>query len=239
MTKIDKLRDLVDKSKRIVFFGGAGVSTESGIPDFRSSNGYYNRKSQQQMPLETVLSLGFFQEHPEIFYDYYMTHLVHEGVMPNRAHEALAKLEERGKLKAVITQNIDGLHQKAGSKYVLELHGTMYKNTCTKCHARYTLKEVRISYLCQKCGGVIKPDVILYDEPLDDLVYSSAIAEIASSDLLIIGGTSLVVYPAAYLIEYFRGKNLVLINRDETPKDHLADLVFREPIGKVLSSIFS
>lgn len=242
-----KLSELIKKSKRIVFFGGAGVSTESGIPDFRSENGLYQAQTKYGHSPEEMLSHSFFTSDTETFYDYYKNNLIYPEVQPNKAHYALAKLEEQGKLKAIVTQNIDGLHQLAGSKKVYELHGSVLRNHCTRCHTffcrEYIIKEESSSPekypgsnipRCIKCGGIIKPDVVLYEEPLDQDVMQGAIDAIASADLLIVGGTSLVVYPAAGLINYFRGNNLVLINKSETPYDSRATLVIHDSIGEVL-----
>ena len=227
-------------SSNIVFFGGAGVSTESGVPDFRSKDGLYNQ--QYDYPPETILSHTFFMRMPEEFYRFYKSKILMDGkkVLPNRAHLALAKLEREGKLRAVITQNIDGLHQDAGSREVLEVHGSSRRNHCMKCGAFYTEKDVldmlsreKVPH-CPKCGGVIKPDVVLYEESLDMSVMEKALRYIAAADMLIIGGTSLVVYPAAGLIDYYRGHKLVLINESVTSRDGQADLVISDSIGKVL-----
>jgi len=241
------LKELIKKSKRIVFFGGAGVSTESDIPDFRSENGLYHARTKYGHSPEEMLSHSFFVNHTETFYDYYKNNMLYPAVKPNKAHYALARLEERGKLKAIVTQNIDGLHQLAGSKKVFELHGSVLRNYCTRCHtfycSEYILKpescnpaEYPGSHIprCIKCGGIIKPDVVLYEEPLDQEVMEGAIDAISNADMLIVGGTSLVVYPAAGLINYFHGNNLVLINKSETPYDQQADLVIHDAIGEVL-----
>jgi len=242
-----RVKELIDKSKRIVFFGGAGVSTESGIPDFRSENGLYNAQVNYGYTPEHMLSRTFFMNNTETFFDYYKKNMIYPDVKPNKAHVALAKLEEQGKLTAVVTQNIDGLHQMAGSKKVYELHGSVLRNYCMRCNAFYD-----ISYImnldncrteenpnsqvpkCSECGGIIKPDVVLYEEPLDHDVMEGAIDAISNSDLLIVGGTSLVVYPASGLINYFRGDNLVLINKSKTQYDQRADLVINDAIGEVL-----
>lgn len=237
MNKIGELREIIKESNNIVFFGGAGVSTESNIPDFRSSQGLYNAKSDYGYSPEDMLSINFFLKKTSIFYDYYRKNILHTEAEPNDAHLALAKLESMGKLKAVITQNIDGLHQKAGSKEVLELHGTVYKHFCMDCQASYPLMDVVSSAgipKCNICGGIIRPDVVLYGEALDNNVISRSIDYIERADTLIIGGTSLVVYPAAGLITYFRGKNLILINKESTPYDRKANLVINDSIGKVL-----
>lgn len=238
----DILQHFVDKSKRIVFFGGAGVSTESGIPDFRSVDGLYNQ--QWKYPPEQIISASFFHANPKEFYRFYRAKLLLKGVEPNAAHYKLAELEQKGKLTAVVTQNIDGLHQKAGSKNVYELHGSVLRNYCMECHEFYDEKIIEESENsedtlphCKKCGGLVKPDVVLYEEGLDDSVIEKSISAIRSADMLIIGGTSLTVYPAAGLINYFRGENLVLINKSETPQDSAATLAIHEPIGQVLSKI--
>ena len=234
MDRISTLRSWIEESSRIVFFGGAGVSTESGIPDFRSVDGLYHQKFDY--PPETILSHSFFRSHPEEFYRFYKEKMLVLDVEPNRAHKALAALEQQGKLSAVVTQNIDGLHQKAGSKQVFELHGSIHRNYCQKCRKFYGPEFVQQSVGIPRCscGGIIKPDVVLYEESLDDRCIMGAVRAIAEADLLIVGGTSLTVYPAAGLIRYYRGSRLVLINRDETPYDDEASLVFRESIGQVL-----
>ena len=236
MQEREKLRELIDKSGNIVFFGGAGTSTESGIPDFRGVDGLYH--TQWEYPPEIILSHGFFLARPEEFYRFYREKLLLDGVGPNPAHRALARLERMGKLSAVITQNIDGLHQAAGSRKVLELHGSIHRNYCMACGRRFSLEDVRRQAGVPRCpcGGVIRPDVVLYEEGLDQDVVQEAVEAISRADLLIIGGTSLAVYPAAGLINYYRGQELVLINRDATPADGRATLLFREPIGRVLSS---
>ena len=239
--KIAGFAQLISDSKNTVFFGGAGVSTESGMKDYRSEDGLYNTVRQYKVSPETILSRSFFIAHPDIFYDFYYNYFLNNTVEPNRAHFALAELEKAGKLKAIVTQNIDGLHQRAGSKNVIELHGTVLENHCPKCKTAMSygqLKALRGKVpVCEKCGGVIKPDVVLYEEPLDERVIESAISAISSADLLIIGGTSLAVYPAAGFLRYFTGGNIVLINRDETQFDSRATLVFRESIGEVLSQV--
>ena len=235
-----ELKKIIESSDNIVFFGGAGVSTESGIPDFRSATGLYNQKHQTTYAVEEMLSHTYFIRHCEEFYDYYKNHLLFPQAKPNLAHVSLAKLEMAGKLKAVITQNIDGLHQAAGSKNVLELHGSVYRNYCMDCGAKYGLEDVLSQDgvpKCGHCGGIIRPDVVLYGENLDQSVIERAVRYIAEAEVLIIGGTSLVVYPAAGLIQYFRGKSLVLINRQATAQDSNADMVIREPIGKVLGEV--
>lgn len=237
MDNIEILKKLVEESNNIVFFGGAGVSTESGIPDFRSKDGLYNQKYKYSP--ETILSHSFFLNNTKEFYDFYREKMNSLKYEPNITHKKLAELEEKGKLKAVITQNIDGLHQKAGSKKVLELHGSVLRNYCMKCNKFYDAKYVfegKDIPKC-KCGGIIKPDVVLYQEPLDYDVFEEAVEKISNADLLIVAGTSLTVNPACSLIQYFKGKNLVLINRDATPYDNRADLLIRESLGKVFSNI--
>ena len=235
--KIQQFKQLVNESNNIVFFGGAGVSTESGIPDFRSKDGLYNQK--YDYPPEEILSHTFFINHTEEFYKFYMEKMNSLKYKPNITHIKLAKLEQKGKLKAVITQNIDGLHQKAGSKNVYELHGSVLRNYCMKCKKFYDAEYVFNSKGVPKCtcGGIIKPDVVLYEESLDENVLEKSIIAIQNADLLIVAGTSLTVYPASGLINYFRGKNLVLINRDATPFDSRADLVINETLGKVFKEI--
>lgn len=234
MTERETLKKWLEESDNIVFFGGAGVSTESKIPDFRSTDGLYNQ--QYAYPPETILSHTFYMRKTEEFYRFYRNKMLFPDAEPNRAHKALAKLEEMGKLKAVVTQNIDGLHQKAGSKEVLELHGSVLRNYCMRCGKFYGLDAVLNSEGVPKCqcGGTIKPDVVLYEEGLDQQTIQKSVAYIASADVLIIGGTSLTVYPAAGLIDYYRGKKLVLINKSVTPMDSRADLVISGPIGEVL-----
>ena len=236
-TEIEKLTQILKESNNIVFFGGAGVSTESNIPDFRSSNGLWNEKLQINLTPEQLVSHTMFMRYPEEFFEFYRDKLIYPEAKPNAAHIALAKLEEMGKLKAIVTQNIDGLHQAAGSKKVYELHGSVLRNYCMKCNAFYDEKFILESKgvpTCPKCGGKVKPDVVLYEEGLDNDIISGAVRAIAEADTLIIGGTSLVVYPAAGLIDYFRGKNLVLINKSTTSADNKADLVIHDAIGKVL-----
>ena len=236
-TEIEKLTQILRDSNNIVFFGGAGCSCESGIPDFRSASGLWNEKLKINLTPEQLVSHTMFMKYPKEFFEFYRDKLIYPDAKPNAAHIALAKLEEMGKLKAVVTQNIDGLHQAAGSKIVYELHGSVLRNYCVRCHAFYDEKFILESKgvpTCTKCGGNVKPDVVLYEEGLDDNVIRSAIAAISKADTLIIGGTSLVVYPAAGLINYFRGKNLVLINKSSTSADNKADLVIHEAIGKVL-----
>ena len=231
------LKEILMESSNIVFFGGAGVSTASNIPDFRSAKGLYSMRLKKNFTPEELVSHTFFVRFPEDFFEFYKEHLVYPDAKPNDCHKALAKLEKMGKLKAVITQNIDGLHQAAGSKKVYELHGSVHRNYCLDCGQFYDGKYVR-EYngvpKCEKCGGIIKPDVVLYEEGLDDNVVSGAISAIMSADTLIIGGTSLIVYPAAGLIRYFQGKNLVLINKSVTSADKEADLVIHDDIAKVM-----
>lgn len=236
---IKKLAEIIDKSKSIVFFGGAGVSTASGIPDFRSANGIFSQKYHRNLSPEELVSHSFFVRDTEMFYDFYKEHLVYPEALPNNCHKALAVLEAEGKLKAVITQNIDGLHQMAGSKKVYELHGSVHRNYCLNCHKFYDGAYVRNSEGIPRCdcGGIIKPDVVLYEEGLDDDTVSGAINAISQADTLIIGGTSLVVYPAAGLIRYFRGENLVLINKSVTSADKNADLVIHDDIAEVMKAV--
>lgn len=241
MTKeVMELKKIINESNNIVFFGGAGVSTESGIPDFRSEKGIYSAVSEYGYNPETILSHSFFMKNKEIFFKYYKKNLLYPNAKPNNAHYGLAKLEKEGKLKAVITQNIDDLHQKAGSKNVLELHGTLYKNYCMKCGKNFDLDYVTKDYgitLCDKCGGVVRPDVVLYEEGLDQDVIRNSVKYISEADVLIVGGTSLAVYPAAGLIDYFRGNKLILINKSVTPYDKKADLIINENIGEVFKEI--
>lgn len=233
---IDLLKQWIAQSDSIVFFGGAGVSTESGIPDFRSVDGLYNQT--YDYPPETIISHSFYVRNPQEFYRFYKDRMLFPAAKPNRAHLALAKLEQEGKLKTVITQNIDGLHQAAGSKEVLELHGSVHRNYCTRCGQFYGLDYVMKSEGVPKCscGGNIKPDVVLYEEGLDNRILQKAVRAIHNADMLMIGGTSLVVYPAAGLIDYYQGKRLVLINKDKTARDSMADLVINEKIGEVLGA---
>lgn len=234
MSERDTLEMWLEGSDNIVFFGGAGVSTESHIPDFRSTDGLYNQK--YAYPPETILSHTFYMKKPEEFYRFYRDKMLFPHAEPNRAHKALAKLEQEGKLRAVITQNIDGLHQKAGSKEVLELHGSVLRNHCTRCGRSYGLDAILNSEGIPRCecGGMIKPDVVLYEEGLDQQTLRKAVAYISNADVLIIGGTSLTVYPAAGLIDYYNGSKLVLINKSVTPMDSRADLVISGPIGEIL-----
>lgn len=241
MDKTEELRKIIEESSNIVFFGGAGVSTESGVPDFRSEEGLYRAMNAYGRSPEEMLSHTFFINNTEEFYDYYKNHLIYTDVKPNKAHLALAELERQGKLKAVVTQNIDGLHQQAGSRNVFELHGTVLRNFCMDCGAQYDLAYILDEKncrghvpCCSRCGGTVKPDVVLYEEALDQAQIMGAVKAISECDTLIVGGTSLVVYPAAGLIEYFRGKNLVLINKSRTQYDSRADLVINHGIGQVL-----
>ena len=239
MDKISQLNDIISNSNNIVFFGGAGVSTESGIPDFRSESGIFKSLEKYGDTPENLVSHSYFTENPVEFFRYYRENLVFQDVKPNMAHIVLAKLEEDGKLKAIVTQNIDGLHQKAGSKNVLELHGSIHRNHCQKCGKSYSLDYILDSEdlpMCV-CGGIIKPDVVLYEEPLDDMTLSLTVQYISEADTLIIGGTSLVVYPAAGLINYFNGDDIVLINKSKTPYDEVASLVINNAIGEVMSKL--
>lgn len=236
-SEIAKLTEILKESNNIVFFGGAGCSCESGIPDFRSSSGLFNEKLNITFTPEQLVSHTFFIRYPKEFYNFYKSKLIYPNAKPNSAHLALARLEEMGKLKAIVTQNIDGLHQAAGSKNVFELHGSVHRNYCINCHAFYDSNFILSSSdipKCEKCGGIVKPDVVLYEEGLDDNIIRGSIDAISNADTLIIGGTSLVVYPAAGLINYFRGKNLVLINKSTTSADSKATLIINDSIGKVL-----
>ena len=234
MNEIETLHQWMQESERVVFFGGAGVSTESGIPDFRSTDGLYNQ--QYDYPPEQILSHTFFMRWPEEFFRFYRDKMLAPSAKPNKAHRALAKLEEQGKLTAVITQNIDGLHQMAGSKKVLELHGSVHRNYCMRCHKFHSMEEILHSEGVPRCscGGIIKPDVVLYEEGLDQQVLQESVDQIRRADMLIIGGTSLTVYPAAGLLDYYTGNRLVLINKTATARDGLAKLVINESIGKAL-----
>ena len=236
MENLSTLKSWIKESSRIVFFGGAGVSTESGLKDFRSQDGLYHEK--YDYPPETILSHSFFFSHTAEFYRFYRDKMLCLTAKPNAAHLALARLEQRGKLKAIVTQNIDGLHQAAGSKRVFELHGSVHRNHCLQCGKFYTAEDIERSTGVPRCtcGGLIKPDVVLYEEGLDQKCLMGAIQAIAQADLLIVGGTSLTVYPAAGLLQYYGGNRLVLINRDATPLDGQANLVFRDPIGQVLGA---
>lgn len=237
MNQIETLKKWVQESERIVFFGGAGVSTESGIPDFRSVDGLYNQKFEY--PPEQILSRSFYEADPEYFYRFYREKMMPLDFEPNITHLTLARWEREGKLSAIVTQNIDGLHQKAGSENVLELHGSVLRNYCTRCGKFHDAQFVRHSDgipLCS-CGGIVKPDVVLYQEGLNEETIERSICAIMDADLMIVAGTSLTVYPAAGLLNYYRGDRLVLINRDETPYDHRANLVFREPMGEIFSQL--
>lgn len=236
-TSLQQLKEWIAESDRAVFFGGAGVSTESGIPDFRSADGLYSQTFDY--PPETIISHSFFRRNPSYFFRFYREKMLPIGFEPNVTHRILARLEQEGHLAAVVTQNIDGLHQKAGSKTVYELHGSVLRNYCEKCRKFYpadVVKNARDIPLCD-CGGIIKPDVVLYEEALNDRTVALAVRAIARADLLIVGGTSLTVYPAAGLLQYYRGNRLVLINRDETPYDSSADLVFHQPLGEIFSQL--
>ncbi len=237
-SKIKQLKTIIDQTDNLVFFGGAGVSTESGIPDFRSTDGLYNMK--YKYPPETIVSHTFFVRRTEEFYEFYKDKMMALDAKPNKAHYKLAEWEKEGKCRAVVTQNIDGLHQMAGSKNVYELHGSIHRNYCTKCRKFFDAQYVKNSRgvpVCDACGGLIKPDVVLYEEGLDNTVVSRAIRAISEADVLIIGGTSLAVYPAAGMIDYFRGKHLILINRSSTPRDAQADLVINDSIGEVFGQL--
>lgn len=235
--QIARLKEWVDASDNIVFFGGAGVSTESGIPDFRSVDGLYNQ--QYKYPPETILSHTFFMAEPEEFFRFYRAKMLALDAQPNAAHLKLAEWERMGKCRAVVTQNIDGLHQKAGSKEVLELHGSVLRNYCMRCHKPYDVRDIAAGIGVPKCecGGIIKPDVVLYEESLDSYTINKSVEYIRNADILIIGGTSLAVYPAAGLIDYYRGNKLVLVNKSETPADRRADLVIHAPIGQVFAQL--
>lgn len=237
MNEMETLKQWIEESKRIVFFGGAGVSTESGIPDFRSVDGLYSQK--YAYPPETIISHSFYKRNPEEFYRFYKDRMIYQDAKPNAAHKALARLEEEGKLSAVITQNIDGLHQMAGSKKVLELHGSIHRNYCEKCGKFYSLDSVVQGEGVPKCecGGMIKPDVVLYEEGLDTDTINQAVYELKHADMLIVGGTSLVVYPAAGMIDYYKGNKMVLINLAPTSRDTMADLVIKGKIGEVFEEI--
>ena len=236
-SEIETLKQWVNESSRIVFFGGAGVSTESGIPDFRSVDGLYNQKFEY--PPETIISHSFYEQRPEYFFRFYREKMLPLGFEPNVTHRVLARWEQEGRLLAVVTQNIDGLHQKAGSKNVYELHGSVLRNYCVRCGKFYPAEFVRDADGVPRCtcGGIVKPDVVLYEESLDEDVISGAVSAIARADMLIVGGTSLTVYPAAGFLGYYRGKRLVLINRDPTPFDRHAGVVIHDGLGKVFSQL--
>ena len=237
MEQLETLKQWIEESRNIVFFGGAGVSTESGIPDFRSVDGLYRQKFEY--PPETIISHSFYERKPEYFFNFYREKMMPLGFEPNITHKVLARWEQEGRLLAVVTQNIDGLHQKAGSEKVYELHGSVLRNYCTRCrkfHSAEFVKEAPGVPRCD-CGGIVKPDVVLYEENLDSDTIEGALASIAEADLLIVGGTSLTVYPAAGLINYYRGNRMVLINRDETPFDYQANLVFHKALGEIFSQL--
>lgn len=237
----EELKSAINSSSNIVFFGGAGVSTESSIPDFRSEAGLYKTKDNFSYPPEVMLSHSFFVSNTEDFFDFYKKKMIYKNAEPNAAHISLAKLEQMGKLKAVITQNIDGLHQLAGSKNVLELHGSIHRNYCMKCgkyfDLDYIISSESIVPKCDKCGSTVKPDVVLYEENLNTNILNNSVEAIKNADVLIVGGTSLVVYPAAGLVDYFNGSKLILINKSSTSYDNRADIVINDSIGKVLNSI--
>ena len=237
MNKLETLKQWVAESNRIVFFGGAGVSTESGIPDFRSVDGLYNQKFNY--PPERIISHTFYLERPEYFFRFYREKMLPLGFEPNITHRKLAQWEVEGKLLGVVTQNIDGLHQKAGSQSVYELHGSVLRNYCSRCHKFHTAEFVKDAIGVPRCtcGGIVKPDVVLYEEPLDQRTVMKAIDAIQNADLLVVAGTSLTVYPAAGLVDYYRGSRMVLINRDETPYDYRADLVFHDSLGEIFSNL--
>ena len=238
MTNTEILKKIIENSKYLVFFGGAGVSTASNIPDFRSSKGIYNEK-YGNIPIESIISHSFFMSQTEIFFNVYKDKLVFKDALPNDCHKTLKVLEDLGILKAIVTQNIDNLHQLAGSKEVIELHGSTYRNYCMRCHKFYSIDKVLDTRGIPKCdcGGIIKPDVVLYEEPLDEKSVSSAIRHIMKANTLIVAGTSLSVYPAAYYLEYFQGRNLIIINKDKTPKDNEATLVIHDDLNKVFRDL--
>ena len=237
MNDLETLKAWIGESNRIVFFGGAGVSTESGIPDFRSVDGLYSQKFEY--PPETIISHSFYLRDPEYFFRFYREKMLPLGFSPNITHNKLAQWEQEGKLLAVVTQNIDGLHQKAGSRNVYELHGSVLRNYCTRCRKFYPAEFIKNCDGVPKCdcGGIVKPDVVLYEEALDDTTVRKSVEAIANADMLIVAGTSLTVYPAAGLVDYYKGKRLVLINRDETPYDRYADLVLHESLGEIFSQL--
>jgi len=238
MDALETLQQWLYESRQSVFFGGAGVSTESGIPDFRSTDGLYHQ--QYKYPPETIISHSFFERSPEEFYRFYKHKMLYLDAKPNAAHKKLAELEAAGRLAAVVTQNIDGLHQAAGSQNVLELHGSVHRNFCMRCHkcfdASYVKESAGVPH-CDQCGGLVKPDVVLYEEPLDGHTMAEAVRYIERADLMMVGGTSLAVYPAAGLIDYYRGHRLVLVNKTPTPYDHRADLVIHEAIGALFAQL--
>lgn len=241
MNATEQLAAWIQESSHIVFFGGAGTSTESGIPDFRSAAGLYQTEQHSPYPPEELLSRHFFDQHADIFYDFYRGKMLHPDAEPNGCHRLLARLEQEGKLQAVITQNIDGLHQKAGSSNVMELHGSVHRNACMDCKQFYTLNDIIRSQdtvpRCTACGGVIKPDVVLYEEELDQTTLYRSVDALSAADLLLVGGTSLTVHPAAQLITYFQGKHTVLLNATPTAYDRQADLLITEPIGEVMNMV--
>ena len=237
MSDLAKLKEIIEKSKKIVIFSGAGLSTNSGIPDFRSADGLYNQKTKMNIPPEEIISHSFFMRNPEEFYQFYFSKMVYLNAKPNLAHKYFAKLEEEGKVLAVVTQNIDNLHQEAGSKRVYELHGSIMRNYCMKCHKFYSLKDIfNENYEVPRCscGGIIKPDVVLYEEGLNDEVVSGALHAISEADTIIVTGTSLTVYPAAGFLRYFRGENLILLNKSETPYDSYANIAIHDDIKNVI-----
>lgn len=237
---MDRLKQIIRECSNIVFFGGAGVSTESNIPDFRSEKGLYKSIDNNSYAPETILSHSFFQNHPAEFYEFYKSKMVYKDAVPNDAHKSLAALEKNNKLKAIITQNIDGLHQMAGSKNVLELHGSIHRNYCTRCGKFFNLEYITESKtvpLCDKCGSLVKPDVVLYEEALDMDTINKSIDYISKAEVLIVGGTSLVVYPAANLITYYKGSKLVLINKSPTSFDNRANIIIHDSIGKVMKEL--
>lgn len=241
MPEINQLAEWILESSRILFFGGAGISTESGIPDFRSAAGIYHQENKLSYSPEEILSRPFFNRQPEVFYDFYKSKMIHPQARPNPAHQLLAALEKDGRLNAIVTQNIDGLHQMAGSRNVLELHGSIHRNYCMSCREFYTLEQIMQSSapvpLCTACHGVIKPDVVLYGENLNEDTLERSIQAIAEADLLLIGGTSLTVQPAAHLVTYYQGSRTVLLNASSTPYDRKADLLITEPIGEVMNAL--